>query len=181
MEEIACSYGRCRRNYQCKRWSRYLRHHSSAWRNVRSVRYCGSIFLCGLCRKRHQSGSGRRALSGVAQSEDSFIFVSIGSGVGAGIFLNGQLVTERTGRLGRSVIFVSPRSRVSSPLCTSSVGWNRYLAVPAFSEAGMRPVISPESPARYARRAVCSTSLLKGTQQHRRSPDNEPACSKTLS
>jgi glucokinase len=29
---------------------------------------------------------------GVAQSEDSFIFVSVGSGVGAGIFLNGQIV-----------------------------------------------------------------------------------------
>ncbi len=29
---------------------------------------------------------------GVAQAEDSFIFVSVGSGVGAGIFLNGQIV-----------------------------------------------------------------------------------------
>jgi glucokinase len=29
---------------------------------------------------------------GVAQSEDSFIFVAVGSGVGAGIFLNGQIV-----------------------------------------------------------------------------------------
>jgi glucokinase len=29
---------------------------------------------------------------GVAQTEDSFIFVSVGSGVGAGIFLNGQIV-----------------------------------------------------------------------------------------
>ncbi len=29
---------------------------------------------------------------GVAQSEDSFIFVSVGSGVGAGIFLNGRIV-----------------------------------------------------------------------------------------
>ncbi len=29
---------------------------------------------------------------GVAQLEDSFIFVSVGSGVGAGIFLNGQIV-----------------------------------------------------------------------------------------
>jgi glucokinase len=37
---------------------------------------------------------------GVAQSEDSFIFVTVGSGVGAGIFLNGQIVHGASGSAG---------------------------------------------------------------------------------
>jgi glucokinase len=66
---------------------------SSTWRNVPLRDLLKQYFACALF---VENDTNLAALGehfrGVAQSEDSFVFIGIGSGVGAGIFLNGQIV-----------------------------------------------------------------------------------------
>ena len=66
---------------------------SSTWRDVPLLTMLKQHFSCALF---VENDTNLAALGehfrGIAQSEDSFIFVSVGSGVGAGIFLNGQIV-----------------------------------------------------------------------------------------
>jgi glucokinase len=66
---------------------------SNSWRDVPLQTMLKSHFACSLF---IENGTNLAAIGehfrGMAQSEDSFIFVAVGSGVGAGIFLNGQIV-----------------------------------------------------------------------------------------
>lgn len=66
---------------------------SSTWRNVALRDLLKEHFACALF---VENDTNLAALGehfcGVAQAEESFVFIGIGSGVGAGIFLNGQIV-----------------------------------------------------------------------------------------
>jgi glucokinase len=67
--------------------------HSSTWRNVPFRALLQEHFPCAVFVENDTNlAAVGEHFCGVAQSVDSFIFVAIGSGVGAGIFLNGQLV-----------------------------------------------------------------------------------------
>lgn len=66
---------------------------SSMWRNVPLVDILKQHFSCALFIENDTNLAAiGEHFRGVAQSEDSFIFVMVGSGVGAGIFVNGQIV-----------------------------------------------------------------------------------------
>jgi glucokinase len=66
---------------------------SSTWRNVPLQDMLKQYFSCALFIENDTNLAAiGEHFRGVAQSEDSFIFVTVGSGVGAGIFLNGQIV-----------------------------------------------------------------------------------------
>ncbi|MDQ2834745.1 MAG: ROK family protein [Acidobacteriota bacterium] len=66
---------------------------SSAWRDVPLLTMLKQHFSCALFVENDTNlAAVGEHYRGVAQSEDSFIFVAVGSGVGAGIFLNGQIV-----------------------------------------------------------------------------------------
>ena len=66
---------------------------SDAWRNVPLLAMLKQAFSCSLFIENDTNLAAiGEHFRGVAQSEDSFIFVAVGSGVGAGIFLNGQIV-----------------------------------------------------------------------------------------
>jgi glucokinase len=66
---------------------------SSTWRDVSLRDLLKQHFACALF---VENDTNLAAIGehyrGVAQAEDSFVFIGIGSGVGAGIFLNGQIV-----------------------------------------------------------------------------------------
>jgi glucokinase len=66
---------------------------SDAWRDVPLRDMLLQHFSCAIFIENdaNLAAIGER-FRGVAQSEDSFVFVSVGSSVGAGIFLNGQIV-----------------------------------------------------------------------------------------
>jgi glucokinase len=67
--------------------------HSSIWRNVPFRALLQEYFFCAVFVENDTNlAAVGEHFRGVAQPEDSFIFVSVASGVGAGIFLNGQLV-----------------------------------------------------------------------------------------
>lgn len=66
---------------------------SNTWRNVPLRDMLKQHFSCALFIENDTNLAAiGEHFRGVAQSEDSFIFVTVGSGVGAGIFLNGQIV-----------------------------------------------------------------------------------------
>src|SRR5258708_1867602 len=66
---------------------------SDTWRNVPFQDMLKQHFSCALFVENDTNLAAiGEHFRGIAQSEDSFIFVSVGSGVGAGIFLNGQIV-----------------------------------------------------------------------------------------
>jgi glucokinase len=66
---------------------------SSTWRNVSLRGLLKQYFACALFVENDTNLAAiGEHFRGVAQAEDSFVFIGIGSGVGAGIFLNGQIV-----------------------------------------------------------------------------------------
>ena len=66
---------------------------SNTWRNVPLLAMLKQQFSCALFVENDTNLAAiGEHFRGVARSEDSFIFVAVGSGVGAGIFLNGQIV-----------------------------------------------------------------------------------------
>jgi glucokinase len=66
---------------------------SNTWRNVPLLDILKQHFSCALFIENDTNLAAiGEHFRGVAQSEDSFIFVMVGSGVGAGIFVNGQIV-----------------------------------------------------------------------------------------
>jgi glucokinase len=67
--------------------------HSDGWRNVPLEATLRRVFGCDVFvdNESNLAAIGER-FCGVAQGEDSFIFITIGSGVGAGIFVNGRVV-----------------------------------------------------------------------------------------
>src|SRR5580698_3170873 len=66
---------------------------SNTWRDVPLRDMLKQHFSCALFVENDTNLAAiGEHFRGVAQSEDSFIFVTVGSGVGAGIFLNGQIV-----------------------------------------------------------------------------------------
>lgn len=66
---------------------------SNAWRDVPLLDMLKKQFSCALFVENDTNLAAiGEHFRGVAQSEDSFIFVTVGSGVGAGIFVNGQIV-----------------------------------------------------------------------------------------
>jgi glucokinase len=66
---------------------------SSTWRDVSLRDLLKEHFACALF---IENDTNLAAIGehyrGIAQAEDSFVFIGVGSGVGAGIFLNGQIV-----------------------------------------------------------------------------------------
>ncbi|MDE1178191.1 MAG: ROK family transcriptional regulator [Edaphobacter sp.] len=73
----------------------------SSWRNVPLKEMLQRHFSCALHveNSTNLAAEGER-FRGAAQEEDSFIFVGVGSGVGAGIILNGQLIHGRSWSAG---------------------------------------------------------------------------------
>jgi glucokinase len=66
---------------------------SNTWRDVPLLDMLKKHFACAIFVENDTNLAAiGEHFCGVAQSEDSFIFVAVGSGVGAGIFLNGQIV-----------------------------------------------------------------------------------------
>ena len=66
---------------------------SSTWRDVSLRNLLKEHFACALFVENDTNLAAiGEHFRGVAQAEDSFVFIGIGSGVGAGIFLNGQIV-----------------------------------------------------------------------------------------
>jgi len=66
---------------------------SSTWRDVPLRSLLKEHFSCALFVENDTNLAAMgEHFRGVAQSEEGFIFVAVGSGVGAGIFLNGQIV-----------------------------------------------------------------------------------------
>lgn len=66
---------------------------SAAWRDVPFQAILKEHFSCSVFVENDTNLAAiGEHFRGVAQSEDSFIFVAVGAGVGAGIFLNGQIV-----------------------------------------------------------------------------------------
>jgi glucokinase len=66
---------------------------SSTWRDVSLRDLLKQHFACALFVENDTNLAAiGEHFRGVAQAEDSFVFIGIGSGVGAGIFLNGQIV-----------------------------------------------------------------------------------------
>jgi len=66
---------------------------SNSWRNVPLLEMLRQQFACALFVENDTNLAAiGEHFRGVAQAEESFIFVSVGSGVGAGIFVNGQIV-----------------------------------------------------------------------------------------
>jgi glucokinase len=66
---------------------------SSTWRDVSLRDLLKEHFACALFVENDTNLAAiGEHFRGVAQAEDSFVFIGIGSGVGAGIFLNGQIV-----------------------------------------------------------------------------------------
>jgi glucokinase len=66
---------------------------SSAWRNVLLRDLLKQRFACAVFVENDTNLAAiGEHFRGVAQAEDSFVFIGIGSGVGAGIFLNGKIV-----------------------------------------------------------------------------------------
>jgi glucokinase len=66
---------------------------SSTWRNVSLRDLLKQHFACALFVENDTNLAAiGEHFRGVAKAEDSFVFIGIGSGVGAGIFLNGQIV-----------------------------------------------------------------------------------------
>jgi glucokinase len=66
---------------------------ASAWRNVPFLEMLRLHFSCALFVENDTNLAAMgEHFRGIASSEDSFIFIAVGSGVGAGIFLNGQIV-----------------------------------------------------------------------------------------
>jgi glucokinase len=66
---------------------------SSTWRNVSLRDLLKQHFSCALFVENDTNLAAMgEHFRGVAQTEDSFVFIGIGSGVGAGIFLNGHIV-----------------------------------------------------------------------------------------
>jgi glucokinase len=64
-----------------------------AWRNVPLRDLLKQHFSCMICLENDTNLAAiGEHFRGVAQSEESFIFVSVGIGVGAGIFVNGEIV-----------------------------------------------------------------------------------------
>ncbi len=67
--------------------------HSNTWRDVSLRDLLKQHFACELFVENDTNLAAiGEHFRGVAQAEDSFVFIGIGSGVGAGIFLNGQIV-----------------------------------------------------------------------------------------
>jgi len=65
---------------------------SETWRNVPLRSMLQELFSCSLFIENDTNLAAiGEHFRGAAQSEQSFIFVTVGSGVGAGIFLNGQI------------------------------------------------------------------------------------------
>jgi predicted NBD/HSP70 family sugar kinase len=66
---------------------------SESWRNVPLRTMLRQFFSCEVMvdNESNLAAMGER-FCGVAQAEESFIFITINSGVGAGIFVNGQIV-----------------------------------------------------------------------------------------
>jgi len=66
---------------------------SSTWRDVSLRELLKEHFACALFVENDTNLAAiGEHFRGVAQAEDSFVFIGIGSGVGAGIFLNGRIV-----------------------------------------------------------------------------------------
>ena len=66
---------------------------SGSWRSVPLVEMLKKQFACALFVENDTNLAAiGEHFRGVAQAEDSFIFVAVGSGVGAGIFVNGKIV-----------------------------------------------------------------------------------------
>jgi glucokinase len=66
---------------------------SSTWRDISLRDLLKRHFACALFIENDTNLAAiGEHFRGVAQAEDSFVFIGIGSGVGAGIFLNGQIV-----------------------------------------------------------------------------------------
>jgi glucokinase len=66
---------------------------SSTWRDVSLLDLLKRHFACALFVENDTNLAAiGEHFRGVAQTEDSFVFIGIGAGVGAGIFLNGQIV-----------------------------------------------------------------------------------------
>jgi glucokinase len=66
---------------------------SNSWRSVPLLEMLRRQFACALFVENDTNLAAiGEHFCGVAQAEDSFIFVTVGSGVGAGIFVNGQIV-----------------------------------------------------------------------------------------
>jgi glucokinase len=55
-------------------------------------------------------------VEGVTQNEDNFVFLSVGEGVGAGIFINGGLYKGRRGTAGEIGYMQVPGTKRSTPL-----------------------------------------------------------------
>jgi glucokinase len=66
---------------------------SGSWRNVPLRTMLRRVFACTVFvdNESNLAAMGEH-FCGVAQTEESFIFITVGSGVGAGIFVNGQIV-----------------------------------------------------------------------------------------
>jgi glucokinase len=66
---------------------------SSNWRDISLRDLLKQYFACALFVENDTNLAAMgEHFRGVAQAEESFVFIGIGSGVGAGIFLNGQIV-----------------------------------------------------------------------------------------
>lgn len=66
---------------------------SNSWRSVPLLEMLKKQFACALFVENDTNLAAiGEHFRGVAQAEESFIFVTVGSGVGAGIFVNGQIV-----------------------------------------------------------------------------------------
>jgi glucokinase len=66
---------------------------SNSWRSVPLLEMLKKQFACALSVENDTNLAAiGEHFRGVAQAEENFIFVTVGSGVGAGIFVNGQIV-----------------------------------------------------------------------------------------
>ena len=103
---------------------------SDTWRDVPLLEMLKEQFSCALFVENDTNLAAiGEHFRGIAQSEESFIFVTVGAGVGAGIFVNGRIVHGSSWSAGEIGIFVSLISPACSLRCTNSAAWSRYWAL----------------------------------------------------